>query len=371
VRFFTATMPEPPVERPFSDVEMPDATPPASAPPQFSWRKVAVPVLLGLSAAGYLLYRQYDPEKFRAIEWTARTWAWIGLAFGLFLIRHLFYSLRIHALAGGYFSWRKCLELIVLWEFTCAIAPTSKGGPLAMLYALRRDGLSAGRTATVVFYTILCDSGFFVLLLPVLLLVHGPPMLYPGMTTFSDGRLASGAFFTTYALMVTYWLALAGLLLLRPQVASSLLERMSRWRLLKRWQGSLQRFGQEFALAAESMKQEPWSVHTRVLAGTLGAWTCKFLMINALIIAIVPSTPIDGGTQAFIYARLVAMFIIMAFSPTPGGAGLAEMALVGFTSDFVPEGLGIVVALLWRGMAYYGYLLAGAVVVPRWWSRGR
>jgi len=80
----------------------------------------------------------------------------------------------------------------------------------------------------------------------------------------------------------------------------------------------------------------------------------------------VPSTPIDGATQAFIYARLVAMFIIMAFSPTPGGAGLAEIALAGFISDYVPAGIGLVIALLWRGMAYYGYLLAGALVVPGW-----
>ena len=30
------------------------------------------------------------------------------------------------------------------------------------------------------------------------------------------------------------------------------------------------------------------------------------------------------------------------------------------------KGIGLVVALLWRGMAYYGYLLLGAIVVPNW-----
>jgi hypothetical protein len=89
-------------------------------------------------------------------------------------------------------------------------------------------------------------------------------------------------------------------------------------------------------------------------------------MINCLIIAVVPGTPMDGSTQMFVFARLVAMFIIMAFSPTPGGAGLAEVALSNFISDYVPLGIGLVVALLWRGMAYYGYLIAGAIVVPAW-----
>jgi hypothetical protein len=89
-------------------------------------------------------------------------------------------------------------------------------------------------------------------------------------------------------------------------------------------------------------------------------------MINCLIIAVVPDTPVDGSTQAFIYARLVAMYIIMSFSPTPGGAGLAEIALAGFLSDYIPRGIGMVVALLWRGMAYYGYLLLGAIIAPAW-----
>jgi uncharacterized protein (TIRG00374 family) len=118
------------------------------------------------------------------------------------------------------------------------------------------------------------------------------------------------------------------------------------------------------------MRQQNARYHIRVILCALGSWTSKFLMINCLIIAIVPGTPIDGSTQAFIYARLVAMFIIMAFSPTPGGAGLAEIALAGFISDYVPQGIGLVVALLWRGMAYYGYLIAGALVVPYLENRG-
>ncbi|MEZ4941465.1 MAG: hypothetical protein R3D58_11365, partial [Saprospiraceae bacterium] len=61
--------------------------------------------------------------------------------------------------------------------------------------------------------------------------------------------------------------------------------------------------------------------------------------------------------------------IIMAFSPTPGGAGLAEVALAGFIADFVPAGIGLIIALLWRSMAYYGYLLLGAFVVPAWIAR--
>ena len=57
---------------------------------------------------------------------------------------------------------------------------------------------------------------------------------------------------------------------------------------------------------------------------------------------------------------------MMAFSPTPGGAGFAEIVFNGFLSDYVPAGISIIIAFMWRGLTYYAYLIAGVVVVPNW-----
>lgn len=328
--------------------------------------RIILPVLLGVAAVAYLFYWQFDSRQFRAIEWTWRTFAWIGLAVLVLLLRHLFYTLRLHTITGSVFSWRKCLKFIVFWEFSAALTPTSKGGPFVMLFVLTRENLSAGRTAAAIFYTMALDSAFFIITLPLLLSVYGPPMLYPGMKRFGDVGLASGTFFVTYGLMASYLLVLVFFLLIRPRYAKTALGWLAARPVLKRWSPRLLLLGEEFELAAREMRLRDWRYHLKVIIGTVGAWTCKFVMINCLIIAVVPSIPVDGATQAFIYARLVAMFTIMAFSPTPGGAGLAELALVGFISDYVPRGVGLVVALLWRGMAYYGYLLTGAIIVPGW-----
>ncbi len=335
----------------------------------FRASRMILPIALGILAVGYLFYRQFDVERFREIHWTWRAFGWIGLAFVLLIIRHLFYAYRLRTLTGGFFSWRKCIKLIVLWEFSAAITPTSKGGPLVMMFVLTQEKLPAGRTAAAVFYAMVCDAGFFVLTLPLWLALYGPPMLYPGMHTFNDLSLANVAFFTTYAIMAIYWVVLMFFLFVKPQFAKGVLDWVARRRFLKKLSSRISSVGEEFERAAEEMRAQNWRYHLPVIIGTIGAWTCKFIMINCLIIAIVPSTPVDGATQAFIYARLVAMFIIMAFSPTPGGAGLAEVALVDFTSDYVPRGIGLVVALLWRVMAYYGYLLLGAIIVPGWIAR--
>ncbi len=326
--------------------------------------RIIVPVAIGLAVVGYLLYTQFDLEKVRAIRWDARAWGWIILAFGFLLLRHGSYAMRMKALTG--FSWRKCLELMVIWEFSTTIAPTSKGGPVVMMFALPKEGLSGVKTVTAILYTIVLDSGFFVFFLPLLTFLYGPTMLYPGAQSYSELSVASGAFFVTYAIMASYWCFLVFLLFIKPNIARPLMQGISKIRLLKRWQNKLATMGDDFSVAAVELKKAPFTVHIRSIVGTLGAWTLKFCMINCLIIAVAPEVPLDGSTQLFIYARMIAMFILLAFSPTPGGAGIAEVALPRFISDFVPLSLGLVVALLWRGMAFYGYLLAGAIVVPNW-----
>lgn len=328
--------------------------------------RIMVPILLGVLAAAFLFYRNFDEEAFRGITWNQAAYFWIAIAAGLLVVRHLFYVWRLRALTRGILSWWKCVQMVFIWEFSAAIMPTSKGGPLIMLFVLTKEKLSPGRAAAAVIYTSVCDAGFFVLTLPVWLLIFGPPMLYPGMQTYSDLQLASGAFFLTYCLIVLYWLFIVFLLFVGPQYARRVMHWIGQLPLLRRWSDKFDRIGEEFELAASEIRQQDWRYHTAVILGTFGAWTSKFIMINCLILALMPDVPLDGYTQTFIYARLVVMFTLMILSPTPGGAGVAELALTSFITDFVPESIGIIVALLWRTMSYYFYLLAGAVIVPAW-----
>ena len=258
---------------------------------------------------------------------------------------------------------------MVLWEFSTTLMPTSKGGPLVMLFALTKEGVPAGKTTAAVFYTIFLDTGFFVLLVPIITPFFWSGMLLPANFGSRALAVAGGVFWTTYAVMASYWILLAVLLLVRPQWVPVVFGRLARLRVLSRWKAKIEKLALDFSEAAIFMRKQPVRVHFHAIFGTLGAWTLKFAMINCLVLAIAPQVPVDGYTQMFIYARMVAMFLIMAFSPTPGGAGLAEIALPQFISDIIPTSLGLVVALIWRGMAYYGYIIAGAIVVPAWVSK--
>ena len=66
---------------------------------------------------------------------------------------------------------------------------------------------------------------------------------------------------------------------------------------------------------------------------------------------------------------IVVMGIIILLSPTPGGSGLAEFIFDDFLSLYIATGLAPALALLWRMMSYYPYIIVGVFLLPRWVRR--
>ena len=119
-------------------------------------------------------------------------------------------------------------------------------------------------------------------------------------------------------------------------------------------------------LASKELLTKKWAFHLGGFLSTATAWSCRFFLLNCLIIAFV-NISTDFDTQSNLYARLQTMYVIMAFSPTPGGAGFAEVLFGGFLSDYVNSGtLALIIAFIWRLFTYYLYLLVGVVVIPNW-----
>lgn len=130
--------------------------------------RIILPILIGVGVVLYLLWRQFDPKEFQKIQWTSYALFWIGVAVLILVIRHLAYAYRLRLLSEGVFSWRKCIELIFIWEFSSAVSPTSLGGSAVAFFVLAQEKLSAAKTATIVLYTIVLDTLFFVISLPLL-----------------------------------------------------------------------------------------------------------------------------------------------------------------------------------------------------------
>ena len=328
--------------------------------------RMILPILLGLGVVAWLVLRNFNFEKLEQIHWSVATFGWILLAFILMVIRHLAFSVRMWILAQGHFSFVKCIELVLIFEFSLCITPTTVGGSAVSLFVLTQERLSAARTTTIVLYKVVLDTLFFVGTFPLLFAINGATVIRPYMESLSDANWESRLFFLSYAGMVTYGLFLFYGLFINPTLIKRFLVGATRITFLNRFRERMEKLGSEIVLASEDMKNIGWKQHTAAFGATWLAWTCKFLLISCLIYGIDHPT-MDFAREVLLYSRLQAMFIIMALSPTPGGAGIAEGLFYPFLHDFISNlEIATVIALIWRLMSYYLYLAAGAVVVPNW-----
>ena len=328
--------------------------------------RVILPVFLGIVVIGYLLWKQFDPEEFDKIEWSSHTLFWIGVSIVLLIIRHLAYSARLKILSEGAFSWQKCIELIFIWEFSSAVSPTSIGGSAVALFAISQEKIGAAKTAAIVLYTVVMDTFFFIMTLPILYFLIGPDIIRPGLSGEGEYDRWFYFFIGAYFFMALYGAFFAYGLLIQPIQFKKLIVSVTRIPFLRKYREKLERTGNDFVIASVEIRKRKWPFHLGVFLSTATAWSFRFLLLNALIIAIIHTTSIQFWDQFELYARLESMFVIMAFSPTPGGAGFAEFVFGGFLSDYVPEGISLIIAFMWRFLAYYSYLIIGVIIIPNW-----
>jgi len=81
----------------------------------------------------------------------------------------------------------------------------------------------------------------------------------------------------------------------------------------------------------------------------------------------IPFLPISFFNHIFILGKQLVLWIFMLISPTPGASGIAEFAFGELMGEFSSSILLIVVlAVIWRLISYFPYLILGSILLPKW-----
>ncbi|MBK7873508.1 MAG: flippase-like domain-containing protein [Saprospiraceae bacterium] len=329
--------------------------------------RVVFPVLIGISAVMYLLWRQFDPKEFANIQWTQHTFIWMGIATLAFISWHLAYSARLRILSKKAFSWWKCIELIAIWEFASAVSPSAVGGSTVAFFILAQEKLPVAKTTMIVLYTIALDGLFFIITIPILYALFGSTILRPDAANIGDAGGWAFYFVIAYVIMTSYTLLFLYGIFINPNQLKRILAFFTRFPLLRRYHRGAIKLGNDMITASKELRSEGFRFHFKAGASTFIIWMLRFFILSSCIIAFVNTIPLDFGTQFELYARLETMFLIFLFSPTPGGAGVIELIFGGFLKDYITNPtISTVISTFWRLLTYYSYLLAGAIVIPNW-----
>lgn len=336
--------------------------------------RIFIPIGIGLVIVGWLLFRDFTAQKesLLSINWTWTSTLWFAMALVMVAVRDIGYMMRIRVLTDNFLSFRKAFDVIMLWEFASSITPSIVGGSSFAIFIVNREKISLGRSTAVVMITAFLDELFYVLMVPVLLLIVGWTVLFPVELQSEFFGITLGArevFIVGYIFIVLLIVAIYLAVFQFPARAKKILFSVFSMKVLKRWRKGAVATGNDLITTSIELKDKPFSFWLKAFGATFFSWTARFWVVNFLILSFTLSD-ISFNDHFLIYARQLVMWVILLISPTPGGSGVAEIAFSGFLKDFIdPVGLAISIGILWRLISYYPYLIVGAIVLPRWIQR--
>ena len=177
---------------------------------KLSWRRVVVPIVLGMGVAIWMLLGSLNKRTFveaRPGEKSLYAWVdtngnglvdkgdksefqfqsgggyvlksarelimqvhwdiWASLAIAgallMLIIRDLGYIYRIRTMTDRQLSWRQSFEVIMLWEFASAMTPSVVGGSGIAMFVINREGINMGRSTAITFVTAMLDEIFYIM----------------------------------------------------------------------------------------------------------------------------------------------------------------------------------------------------------------
>lgn len=336
-------------------------------------RRILIPVAIGLILIIWIISRDVNVNVLREIVFTWKSLFWLLVSLFLVVARTFFYMARIRILTNKDLTWIQSFRIIMLWEFSSAITPSTVGGTALAVIFLHKEGITTGRSTAVTLVTSFLDELYFVVMLPVLVMMIGGKELFITSVSGTGPAFLNNLLFVALAGygIILAWVLLVGYgLFINPSAISKIIIAVFRLPGLKRWKDSAEKAGNDLIYSSMELKNESLSFWFKSLLTTFLTWTARYWVVNAILLAF-----FKIGDHLLIFARQLVLWVMMIVSPTPGGSGFAEIILGRYIADLVPAdplhagGVALAMALLWRFISYYPFLIAGVIIAPGWLQR--
>lgn len=333
----------------------------------FSVWKVLLPVLIGFGVI-FLMFR-HDAEGenlksvWESIHFTPMAIFCLFLAVVCMGFRDLGLTWRFRALTDRKMSWKSAWTADMMCEFTNCITPSAVGGSSLGPIFLNAEGVELGRATTLMLTTLFMDELFFVLSCPfIVLLTPAGDIFSSSGAGFSHGIRYT--FWTVYFFIAVWTFILFLGIIWKPAWIQKTLDRVASWRILRKWRDKITGLGDNMIATSRELRSKPFRFWLEVFCGTALAWTARYFVVNALFLGFLPGT---DRYQWVILARQFVIWVVLMVSPTPGGAGLSEWIFSNYYGDLIgTAGMALILAIFWRLITYYLYLIIGVIITPSW-----
>lgn len=309
-------------------------------------------ISLSLASMGVLIYLTYSPGLFDRLYWNRTP----GLFIALFVVmlRIWFLSAKIRYLSEERLSWIASMRVVLSWEFTSSITPSTIGGGPMATYVMTKENLSLGQASAIVIYGIMLDQLLLVFVIPLLFFAGFFFYVVPE----NAGWAGQGAMILIYLMLLSYALFLTYGVFRNPAILKRTVNLVFSLPLLRKYRYKIAREAETLESYSHELRKKPRSfLYKAFLLSTL-AWLAKVWLPSIVLLSFVPADVLLS------FLRSMAMTLAGMFMPTPGGSGGLEGLYALFQGPLMErrEFLGIAV-FMWRLISFYVVVGAGLMAI--------
>ena len=306
------------------------------------YKRLALLVVLVLGISGAVIYFTVDIHTLANLTmfqpWSLAV-AMLFVGVGLFLdgsrLMHL-----VH-ISHEDITLSQAVQVVFGNYFLALLTPGATGGAVAQMMFLCHAGVPTGKATVLVFVRTVVSILFLILCMPFIFM-HEAQVL-PGV---SNSKLMIISFAAFLVILFLIWGASSNLL-------GGLVVWLAR-KISPARRRSLIRMYRDTRHAVRLLGQSPKAMLLVFLESGLSL-ICIYAIVPCLLVGL-------GVYDADWYAvmgRMIFLNMLLYFTPTPGGSGIAEGGFVLLFSETVPQGMVGIVAVCWRLIAEYIPFLIG------------
>ena len=306
------------------------------------YKRFLLLILLVLGISGIVIYTTVDIHTLRNItqfHWWSVVLAVLAVSLGMFFDgSRLMHLVKI---SNERITLYQAVQVIFGNYFLALLTPGATGGAVAQLMFLRHAGVPTGKAAVLVIVRTLSSIFFLVLCMPFIFM-HDAGIV-PGISNKTLMAVTVTAFFGILGIV---WGARKGYL---DYTVIRLARNCSNERRRK-----IFAFYRDTKSAIQLLSKSPGSM-LLVFAESGLNLLCIYAIVPCLLLGL-------GVTDADWYTvmgRMIFLNMLLYFTPTPGGSGVAEGGFVFLFAETVPAGTVGIIAVCWRFIAEYIPFLIG------------
>lgn len=266
------------------------------------------------------------------------------LALVVSLLRVWFSAAKIRFLSDKKLNWMASIRVVLAWDFTSAVTPSTIGGAPMATYAMTKEGLKLGDAGAIILYGVLLDQIWFAMAIPILLFAG----IFYEVVPPEIGLVGDVSMGLLYFGLLSYASVLAYGVLVNPGAIKKVLKVVFKLPVLRRMGDKIEDEAENLEEYAHQLRKKPFSFLVKAFFLSTMSWLARIALPTIVVLSLLPAP------EVLSVLRSLAMNLAFLVVPTPGGSGGVEGLFVLFQGPLIArEGFVGLAVFLWRIISYY------------------